>query len=292
MDEQHRKIPVIESAKIGYTYLAQDWQRWIPAALVVGVATGAAQAITLSSQPGLSSLVAIAFNFAVSLAFATAVYKYLFRQEFKQPIGITVEKDELRVFAVQAGLMLIFGILLAFLVILIAIAALMMTANSGLDPTLAETDPNRFVEEFVAAMGEGGSAFLLVLLIVSGAAAIYVSVRLSLVTAATVFEERMLVFQTWGFTKNNVLPLLAVLLLIILPLVFVLGTVVSIIEAIIAGGSDPSNLGRYQILLIGFFEGLMSSAVGIAAAGALAHIYRLLRPSDDVIAKLAEDAKK
>lgn len=293
------KVPVMESVKEAYSYFFANWTQWIPAGIILGLVAGWYQMQVIALAKGESSIPITVGVFLIflltSLVFSAAVYRHCFRGEFSQPVGLDLGKDELRVLGAAGSVALVFGIIALFILILIGGAAFTLIASAGIDPSLAETNPEAFSEAALEAMGGGAAGLIIIFMIFLGCVSIFVSVRLCFVTAATVAEQRMMIFQTWGFTKGNFWRIVGAMILTALPVGILVGIVMAIVQAVIVGGVEDTAIATAsapQVFGFGFIEGIGNAIIALPSVALITFLYKGLRPSDEEMEILREKANK
>ncbi|GEM_PF-1460965 len=297
------KVPIMESVKVAFSYLGEHWQKWLPACAILALASGWYQMQTVrtavDAANGVNSGV-IAFGvfcifLLTSIIVSVGIYRHVIRGEFTPPIGIGFGIDEIRVLGVTLSLLLVFFIGFGFLFILFVLAASILVASSGLDPELAQTNPELFLQQFSEALGTGNGPFLIVLGLILVAAMMFVGVRLAFVTAATVSEERMMVFQTWSFAKGNFWRIIGAILLTVLPLAIIGGIIIAVSDIVILGSAESDarvNASLQQLFIVSTIEGFVNAIISIASIALMAYLYKGLRPSDEELEKMREKANE
>lgn len=291
------KVPVMDSVQHAFGYLKDSWTKWLPACGVLGLASGWYQVHVVSMASGqangLTTFGVFCIFMLTSFVFSTAVYRHYFTGEFPQPIGLLLGAEELRVIGAALSVFLVFGIIGAFLFIIFGVAAMTLVASSGIDPSLAQSDPEAFQQAFAAAMGTGPGFVLIFLGLALIALAVFVSVRLIFVTAATVHEKRMMVFQTWSFSKGNFWRIVGAILIVTLPLAIGASILSAIFQAIILGSVDDKALmeaGAASLFAVGFVQGAANAIIAVATVGLVGYLYKGLRPSDEEMEALSKKA--
>ncbi len=284
------KVPIFASAGVAYNYLAENWMRWLPACGILGLLTGYMQveAMKMATAAG-SGGAAISPGYLLSgalvllfgVTFMAGLYRHVIRDQFTAPIGLSFAIDELRLLGVQVSLGLIMGIIGFFIMFIGMIMVVAMAANSGVDLEQSAGDPEALAAVFEAAFASGGGLLLAIMIILAVSLAVFASVRLSLVLAATIGEEKMMIFSTWGWTKGNFWRVLAAMLAVVLPLSLGLGVVSGILQAILLGGGVASS-GNAGLFVIGAVTGAMNGLIYVATAGLMGHLYKGLRPDQPV----------
>ena len=297
------KVPIMESVGVAYKYLSGNWQKWLPACALLALVSGWYQMQTVRTavdaangvNSGLIAFGVFCIFLLTNIIVGVGIYRHVIRGEFTAPIGIGFGIDEIRVLGVTLSLLLVFFIGFGFLFILFIAAASILVASSGLDPELAQTNPELFLQQFSEALGTGNGPFLVVLGLVLLAAMFFVSVRLAFVTAATVSEERMMVFQTWSFAKGNFWRIVGAVLLTVLPLAIVGGIIIAAADIIILGSADQDarlSASLQQLFVVSTIEGFVNAVISIASIALMAYLYKGLRPSDEELEQMRQKANE
>lgn len=287
------QVPVIAIARESWMFFLQNWRMFLPAAGVTAViAAFGPMFMMLSSGPapvtgaaapsiGPGDFIAAIPGTIAGLLFAAVVLRKVIRNEFAGPTGLAFGADELRLLGVMAGLACIvipFGTLALVVVQVVVLARLAATPEAA----AALTDnPEAFGAALETALGPAGlmafTLFLMALLV----AFLYGLVRLAMINAATIGERRMVMFQTWRWSRGNVLRIFGALLLTGIPAYLVSSLFLEIALAVVTAVATPGNA-----LIVGFvysaavaFVGAMAS-IPSTALGAI--LYKGLRPADFV----------
>lgn len=289
-DVPEGKVPIFESIGVAFNYFVSNWTRWIPGVLIVAAAMGWLQVANgqmsqsaISGELNMSSyLLATIVTMLVMLVFSAGVLRHAIRGEFSGPIGLSLGADELRLLGVWASLALIFGIGGSFVAFLVMVAVMMVVAGSGVDIEQASTDPEAFMQALGGSIGGGGALVLLVLFFALFAAMIFIWVRLMLVQAATIGERKMMIFQTWGWTKGNFWRVFAAAFLLAVAASIVSSIVVGVLSVLIGGSASAQNalmgLSAPVLFAIGGISGIMNGFTSILMLALVAHLYQGLRP--------------
>ena len=197
------------------------------------------------------------------------------------PGGFQFGKPELRLIAVNAlvSFVLILGMLMFFFALLVILAA---SAVGKVEPGLP---PEEAAQALLAALGPGGAALLVLLMVGMVVAMAYFLVRVSLAGPATVARKTLSVFRTWPLTQGQFWRILAAYIIIWLPGIAaaaLLVMAVSVFGGPMAAGAQP-RLPLPMALLFSAIPALVTALVVLPlSAGLSAYLYRGLRPAPDV----------
>jgi len=201
-------------------------------------------AYVLAAIVGMVSAAYASANFASILALL-APYPFLalagaifYRRAFRAEAQHQLLPSALILLIGEILVQLLFLILLFLMALLIVLVAGIFVGASGADFTGIETS-DALVDAFQNSLSLPAVIVLVALMLAAFLALGWIAVRLSLWGAATVFEGRLLIFQTWGWTRAEAVKLVVMALpLFVLPLsvAFVL---VLLVEARLDGVLDP-----------------------------------------------------
>lgn len=286
------KVPITDCFAQAWRFLDKNWRLLLPAAAVTAAISQIGLVLVIVARPAptagetmlavtLWDLVAIIPAMVASLMFTAAVLRKALRDQFIGPTGLAFGADEIRLLGVMAALaciLLPLGGLLFFVVstfVFSRIAATPEALNALLE------DPEALNAALEAALGPTGVLAFLLFFILVMAIFIYVSTRLTMINAATMGERRIVMFQTWSWSRGNVWRILAAVVLTALPVMFFQGIVDSLgIEMVAAAPEGAArDTTRLGVNTVTTFLYAIASIPSIALAGIL---YKGLRPGDFV----------
>lgn len=286
------QVPVVAVARESWVFFLRNWRLFLPAAGVTAAISALGPLLLmLSSAPsaadasepslGPANFFAAIPGTIAGLLFAAAVLRKVIRDEFIAPTGLALGADELRLLGVMAGLACIiipFGTL-AVVIVQFAVFARLASNPEALNALM--NDPEALSEALETTLGPAGMmAFTLFLMLMLGLL-LYAIVRLSMINAATIGERRMVMFQTWKWSRGNILRIFGALLLTGIPTYLVSSLFVELALAALNAVANPSNMIVSVIAYSGSvaFVGTMLS-IPSTALGAI--LYKGLRPADFV----------
>jgi hypothetical protein len=281
-DASDGKAPVIASVAVAWRFFFAHWARFVPAALFVAAAAGLGDLVQATSAgaggPTLGALmVNAALNLVSSAVFVAAVLRKAVRDETTGPFGLTFGPDEMRLIGVSLSLvvMIVPAIILLLLVFTVFVAQ--RVARTPEELQVLAADPRKFAQAIEDSLGQSGVAALLLFAVLIGAIAVWIAVRLVLINAATIGERRIMIFQTWKWTRGNFFRVLAAWILTALPVVLVILVSSGVIGAL-TGGNAPAS--AFELFLIGGMAGFIVAMGQIPTLALVAHLYRGFRPPD------------
>ncbi|MEZ6031183.1 MAG: hypothetical protein R3C46_15750 [Hyphomonadaceae bacterium] len=287
------KVPVMECFKAAWQFLDRNWRLLLLAAAITAALSQVGVVLTLLASPPVDQtqtmlsvtlwdLVAGAPALIAGLMFAAAVLRKAVRDEFLPPTGLAFGADELRLLGVTAALVCVFLPIAALLFVVVSFAVLSRLAATPeqLDALLA--DPDALADALQNTLGQGGVTAMLMFVAIGLVAIAYLSVRLTMVNAATIGERKMVIFQTWRWSAGNVLRMFAATILTALPVVFF----EAILDAMRAGVLEGMTLegagGGATLVIINGATAFLLSIASIPTIALGAILYKGLRPQDFV----------
>ena len=272
------KVPVLKCFESAWRFLFENWRLLAPAAVVPAIANGIALAMAPAS--GAASLIndlgGVMIVMVASVFFAAAVLRKIVRDEFIPPWGLAAGQDEMRLLGVLGCLLAIFVPPVVLIGVVFQVFLLSRIATSPEELAELMQDSEAFSEAVLQQLGAGGLLMLdaiLVVLIVIGVIAI---VRLMMANAATMGERRVVFFQTWSWSKGNVLRMLGALVLTTLPAMLLDLIVAALVLGVAGAGPAPVQF------LAGGVTGFVQSLLSIPSIALGAILYKGLRPPDFV----------
>lgn len=264
------KVPVLETVQFGFKHLQATAQSSALAAAL----TAAPVAVCLwgaernAGNVGVTLLISL-LTALLQMPFAAAHYRVSARNE---PLRMGFGRDELNLIgaSVALGFFNLIVILIGAVLTGILLGVLLNVVGVQM-PQTQQPSP----EQMLAALGVKGmvATGLACLPLLLGL--LWVWTRLALVGAATIGEGRILVFETWAWTKGNALRLLGAIALLALPLGLA-AELVKLVAPRLAGGESAPAFLAIPALYVGAFASLF--LVTGPLAGQAGYFYRGLKP--------------
>jgi len=285
------KLPIITCVRDAWLFLRDNLRIFVPAAAAMALVSQVGFLLAAISEGGAGAQSAFGGslgNLAVampavlgSLVFASAVLRKAVRNEFTGPLGLSFGADELRLLAIVAAYACMIIPLATLVFMIVTATVLSRLAATPDDLAVLLEDPQALNAALTQALGPGGTAAFLLLIMLVFAAAIYLFTRLFMVNAATIGERRIVMFQSWSWSRGNILRMFAAIMLTWLPAYVIDSLVVEIGVAILHPITAEGNAG---FLLIAFNAAVtfVAAIVGIPSIVLGAILYRGLRPVDFV----------
>jgi hypothetical protein len=280
------RLPVLESVREGFAFVARDWRAILPIALLAAVAIGGLQVfadLARARQDLGTSLLATCAVILVQVVLMAALLRRALSQG-EAPLAVGFGRDEANLTGVVVSLGFLYFILAVFALLFTSMCLGVLAVGAKLDPdALQGLPPEEQVRQFAAALGSDGLLVLVVLVIAFAGLFLWIAARVMLSHPATVAEGRMFVFSTWAWTKGNDLRLVACLLLLVLAglmlaLIALAPFGVALDMAFGKGAQvNPSSPAHWILSVLGGFANVMLSTAPYA--GMAAFLYRGLRPA-------------
>ena len=287
------RVPVVECFRQAWQFLAGNWRLMLSAAAITAVLSQAGVALVLmmrgppdGSQTMLTvtlwDMAAAAPAIVAGLLFYAVVLRKAIRGEFLGPTGLAFGADEVRLLGVTAALACVILPILALLFIVVFFVVLGRLANSPEQLAALMEDQEALAAALERSLGQTGMlAFVLFVMIVT-AMILYISVRLVMINAATIGERRIVIFQTWSWSRGNILRMLGAVVLTALP-VFLIDSFLDTIRLSLLE-TAPGGAGAAPALLVvvNAAMGFVMAIVSIPTIVLGAILYKGLRPRDFV----------
>lgn len=281
------KVPVIACVRQAWVFLVENWRLFLPAAAIVAVVSQVGPLLAAVTTPQTAQPQTIMQNvlgdvliylpsMVVSLLYSAAILRKAVRNEVTGTFGLTFGADEIRLLGVAAAMACLFVPLISLVVIVLAVTVFskIATSQAALEALLA--DPDAMNEAIIAAVGEGGAAAISLFIMFMFAVFIVLAARLYTVNAATIGERRMVIFQTWSWSRGNVLRLLGAMILTVLPVMLIDSIVDSFGVTILSSiGEGREVISWLLVRTLITFVGAMTT-IPVVALGAI--FYKGLRP--------------
>lgn len=284
------KVPVTDCFAQAWRFLEQNWRLMLPAAGITATIAVVGATLVLMARPAggepMSMLEASVWDIALlapgmiaSLLFYAVVLRKAVRNEFVGRTGLTFGADEVRLLGVMAAFtcMILPFLGLIFLVLSMFVFSRLTATPEELNALMA--DPEALTLALEEALGPTGMLAFSLLILGGLFLFAYVSARLAMVNAATVGERRVVIFQTWPWSRGNVLRIFGAVVLTALPIVFFQTLLESVtIEVLLPIPQDGAGLlTRMAVTGVTTFLVTLASIPTIALGAIL---YKGLRPPD------------
>lgn len=279
------RVPIFESVREGFAFVARDWRAILPLALVAAIILTPLQVwqqqAQLQQDVGRILLTSAAAALA-GLVF-TAAYTRRVLSGGTAPLALGVGRDEMNLAGVLACLAFLFFIVAMVAIMVIGFALAALLARSGVDAAaLQAVPPNEAMTRLGAALGADGMFVFFSLLSVLIVFVLWISARLVLAYPATVAEGRMRIFDTWAWTKGAALAVIACLLLTALGglgLMWVVSQPIGLVLQMVFGAQSLATPGSPANWIFSFVSAVLASFFYAPAYAAMTtYLYRGLRP--------------
>lgn len=267
------KVPVLECVSTSWRFFLDNWMRFAPAAVAVSVIP-ALSGLLLGGGAPAAVYTDLLISALASIVFTAAVTRYAVRGEFSGPAGLGFGADEMRLVGVFAAMTLVY---VPFVLVFGVVLVVSIIRGSGLSPEEFEArtqTPEGTRQVLTDWMSKPIDPAVAVAAIVIGLVVLYLFVRLSLGNSATIGERKFVLFQTWGWSKGNVLHILAAIIITVLP-IFLVNVVLTVVFAQISG-----TVAGFLVSEI--VRGTVANLGNIPFIALTAHLYKGLRPPEFV----------
>jgi hypothetical protein len=282
------KVPIFESVQAALSFARAQVVAFAPAAALVALIAlapnvAAAQA-SVSGDP-IGSALSYAVIAAVGGVFFAAVLREALRLPSAGPkfLGLSFGADELRLMAAMA--VIGFFLFIVFTVGLIPAFALFASAIAPFMEDLRRAgDDQEAVAAILQRAVEANPGIFIGIAVAYGFLWMALTARLYLAAPATVEDKAVRSFETWAWTKGNMLRIIAARLVLLVPAFFA----ASLIQSAVAAALGMTNAGLMSslaalqpaALIVTFIGGFVSLLFySLLEAGLSAYLHRGLRPT-------------
>jgi len=280
------KVPVTECFTLAWRFLRDNLQLLLPAAGLTAALSQVGVVLVLLLRPADSAqqsmlamstwdVIAMLPSMIASLLFVAVVLRKAIRNEFLAPTGLAFGADELRLLGVATALMCLLlpiGGLFFFVMTGVVLSRL---ASSPEQLTILMNDPEALGAALEAALGPTGVLAFVLFSLLTLAVFLFISVKLTMVNAATIGERRMVIFQTWAWSRGNVWRILGAIILTALP-VFFLDNILEAVRLVILQALP----GVVTLLVVNVAVAFLLAIAGVPSIALGAILYQGLRPKD------------
>jgi hypothetical protein len=272
---ENGRVPIRESAGHAVRFAVEQWRPILAVAAISALVQGASFLLL-----GLNLIWLV-----IMLVSTAAVTAALVALALDGPAGMAqrIVADTARIIASSA----IIGFFMAIIVFLIIYVAMsVLIAPFAAEAKAAAEDQVRMAEIMSQAIESQPNVLLWAGLI--GAVILFVlTTRFYLVAPASVDLKRIVVFNSWTWTRGNVMRIIAARLILLLPALFLTGAVQTLIAlATGAPNGDPVQLAAMsQSNVLGFslfYAGAAFTQIALYSsleAGLSTYLYRGLKPA-------------
>ncbi|MBU6320546.1 MAG: hypothetical protein KGS00_12935 [Alphaproteobacteria bacterium] len=284
-DNPAGRVPVSQVVRDAYAFMIANWRRMVPAAVVLGLCVGAGEVLTILSQapsappeqaiPGF--LAGMIIQMLAGAAYSACVLRLAVREEYVGRFGLSFGADELRLLGAALSVALLLLPLLLIAVIILSSLSLGPMIAAGEDPSQYAGDPRALMQAIAESLDPARAALIVFAGLLLLAALIVLGVRLALVNAATIGERRIVVLQTWPWSRGNIRRMIVVLLLTLPPTLVCALLVQGLAEMILNVGGETAPA---SFAVVGGLAAALQAIASLPTIAAGAELYKGLRPSD------------
>lgn len=282
------KVPIVECVRAAWLFLIQNWRLFLPAAGIVAVVTqvgpllgyliasGATQPQS-ALQAGIGDFLVTMPGALIGVLFNAAILRKAVRNEFNGPTGMAFGADEIRLIGASLAMACLFVPLITLLVIVLFVTVFskIATSQEALQTLLA--DQEALNQAILEALGENGATAMSLFILVMMAIFIYLAARLFMINAAAIGEKRIVLFQTWSWSRGNVLRLIGAMILTVLPVMLITSLTADLLRAAL-----PATAGIVAVLFVSTLLAFVTAMASIPVVALGAIFYKGLRPPDFV----------
>lgn len=259
------QLPVLHVVRESFA-LAWAWRRGFLAGAGVLGAVGAGAQVATAATAGGEGLgpVLVVVDLLLTVFFTTAILKLGVKGAQPGPLALDIGVDALRVLAAQiiTTLFVIVAAIPAVLIASVLMSGVLSATGASAPPTSG--DPLSWFASLPAPAAIGVGIIFIAFIAAIG----WVAARLSVAPAATVARGRLVILETWGWTKGEGVRILGTLALTTLPALLALLAFGSALDALSGGGEAGGQPNLMMEAVSGFAmgaaEALLLTLVGAA----------------------------
>lgn len=279
---QTNKLPVLQAVSASWQFVLNSWMLLLPAFLVKALISGAfySMYLTEGESGGFSMLVGLLL-FGAEVVCISMALRYSIRGEYNGLLGTQIGKDE--------GRLLLATMMFSFLMFFVLIASLYLVSMFVVAYAATTVEDMAAIAEDDAAMTKvvieafsspSGVMIGLILAVIFLAPILYLAARLITYSAATIARRRIMVFETWKWTKGYAVQIIFALILTYIPvyLINVLGSQALMAMLGFNLFSEGQTISRLSAFIFGIGSGVLSIPVILVGAGLSAFMYKGFDP--------------
>ncbi|KAF0180999.1 MAG: hypothetical protein IV086_18860 [Hyphomonadaceae bacterium] len=280
------RVPVFESVREGFAFIARDWRGIVPLALIGAAALAPLQVWqqTAAARQDMGGVIGASMLAALVNVPLLAAYFRRAASRGEAPLALRAGADEANLAGATASVAFLGFIVATVGALLVGMALAALLMRSGADASSLENlAPQEAAAALSKALGADGLLVFFTLVTAFAAFLLWLTARLVLAYPATVVEKRMLIFSTWGWTKGHAMAIAACLILVMvaaLVLTWIAGQPIGMLIELALGKGTLATAGTPANWLFSFASGFLGNMFYLPAyAATAAYLYRGLRPS-------------
>lgn len=284
---QTQKLPIIRAAQHSWSFAMAAFWPTLPAYGLKAVVFGFAMASAIGTAPDDASLAGFAFLIwlVLSVACLAMALRLALNGSYRGVLGLTLSPDEFRLGVAQLLYTIVLGFAAIVFGFLVWMIALMVIASSIENLEVIAEDQQALQEAVFAAFQTPFGSVIAVLALAGFALPIlFLMARLVTFQAATIARQKIMLFETWSWSKGMTFQVILALVLAIGP-VWALGRLVEIFILTSYGlpvfgwtAEQLQGLSRMQLFLWGGGMAMVSMIIQLVSVGLSVFMYRGFDP--------------
>lgn len=282
------KLPIVRAVAYSWQFAATAWKPTLPAFLIRAIIVGFyfhSVALATGNDNGLGFFSGILLGFSEVVCMALTL-RLAIRSEYQGFMGIQIGADEGRLFVAN----FLYGFLMS-LAVLIAGFLVFALASAYLSTTIPDIEAiSQDTVAFRKAVGEAfssptGTFVAIVMVCLFLLPLLFIAARLVTFTAATIARKKIMIFETWSWTKGYSFQIIIALIVTYLPFVVLVGIGMFVLSGPLSIQllADPESAeavspGKLQSFLYGFGISILSIPIYLVGAGLSAFMYQGFNP--------------
>lgn len=286
-----QQLPILGAAAYSWKFAQVSLLPTLPAYLIRSLVNGAVTAAAISGLAG--GVLPLEFlghllGLLITVSCLAMTVRLAMKGEIEGVTGLQFGRDEVRLLLANllyGGVVLVLGTISLALVYVVGLAIIGMSAPDSAALMNDQAAFQAYAEAFFETSSGRIMAFLM--LILACAPLLYISARLVNFPAATLARKKVMIFETWSWTRDQVWRVIGAILLSAAP-AFLIATVGLWISGLLTGVpifSDAATLAEVSPVA-GFAFGFLGSIFGIPmsliGAALAVYMYRGFEPDRQV----------
>lgn len=286
-----QQLPILGAAAYSWKFAQVSLLPTLPAYLVLALVSGAIHAATISGMAGgvlPLDFIGLLLGFLITVSCLAMTIRLAMNGEMDGFTGLRFGADEVRL--LFANLMFIaVASFLAFAAIILSSVVLGILLSIVAPDLEAIAQNQRAVEQYLTEFlaTPTGWVFSAMMFLMVGFPLLYISARLVNFPVATLVHKKVMIFETWAWTRDQVWRVIGAILLASVPaaLITFLGawlaeTLTGI--SVFAGASALADASPLSGFIFGLIRSLFSIPMSLIGAALAVYMYRGFEPDRQV----------
>ncbi len=280
------KLPIMQAVRYSWSFASTAAMPTLPAYLIkagiAGFAFAAMQAGETAAGLGLFGLI---LWFIASIACLAMTLRLALRGEYSGFIGLQASPDETRLAAAQFLYHLVFGLVVLISGFVVWMLAASFIATTIPDMAAIENDAEAFQQALLEAFQTPTGTVVSILAIIAFfLPVLWFMSRLITFPAATLARQKVMIFETWNWTRGHAFQIIIAIIVAIGPF-WLLSQLIQWVATMMLGlpwliwtEETVNSMTRMQAFMLGTFAGVATIPMALVSVGLSAFMYRGFDP--------------